>query len=543
MKIFSYMFSFLIIFTLNLYPANDKNTPNFLIIVADDMAFTDIGTYGSEIETPNIDSLAKEGVKFTHYYVSLSCSPTRAMLLSGTDNHQAGLGNMAELLTEAQKGAPGYEGHLNKSVVTIAEVLKDNGYHTYMAGKWHLGHKPEQYPRSRGFEKSFSMLYGGASHWADMYGLFFIQTPAYYTKNGEKLDKIPKDFFSSRSYTDFLIDSIRENIDDGKPFLAYLAFTAPHDPLHVPEPWLSKYKGKYDDGYDELHKKRFNGAKKAGVVSETAKLPKAYSSVKPWDTLSDEEKAFEARRMEVYAGIIDNIDYNVGRVIKFLKDTGQYENTIIIFMSDNGANPWEMDEYPAPNQKEFVEQFDNSIDNIGRPGSAIALGIGWATAGGGPKDLFKMTVGEGGISSPLIISGPGIKGKDRTVESFVYATNIMPTIIELTGAKYPKIYKGKNIIPLESKSLLPVLKAKSDRVYSEEDVIAGEMRGGKWVRQGKYKAVLIAAPYGSNKWEFYDISVDPGETNNLASSNPEKLKALIVEYDKYVKKVGVVDPN
>jgi len=272
-------------------------------------------------------------------------------------------------------------------------------------------------------------------------------------------------------------------------------------------------------------------------------LPKAYSSVKPWDTLSDEEKAFEARRMEVYAGIIDNIDYNVGRVIKFLKDTGQYENTIIIFMSDNGANPWEMDEYPAPNQKEFVEQFDNSIDNIGRPGSAIALGIGWATAGGGPKDLFKMTVGEGGISSPLIISGPGIKGKDRTVESFVYATNIMPTIIELTGAKYPKIYKGKNIIPLESKSLLPVLKAKSDRVYSEEDVIAGEMRGGKWVRQGKYKAVLIAAPYGSNKWEFYDISVDPGETNNLASSNPEKLKALIVEYDNYAKRVGVVEPN
>jgi len=537
------MFSFLILFTLNLYSANDKNTPNFLIIVADDMAFTDIGTYGSEIETPNIDSLAKEGVKFTHYYVSLSCSPTRSMLLSGTDNHQAGLGNMAELLTEAQKGAPGYEGHLNKSVVTIAEVLKDNGYHTYMAGKWHLGHKPEQYPRSRGFEKSFSMLYGGASHWADMYGLIFLQTPAYYTKNGEKLDKIPKDFFSSRSYTDFLIDSIRENIDDGKPFLAYLAFTAPHDPLHVPEPWLSKYKGKYDDGYDELHKKRFNAAKKAGVVPESANMPKPHPKVKPWDTLADEEKALEARRMEVYAGMVDNIDYNVGRVIKFLKDTGQYDNTIIIFMSDNGANPWEMNEYPVPNQEEFLKQFDNSLENIGHPNSAIAYGIGWATAGDGPKYLFKMTVAEGGISSPLIISGPGIADNGRTIESFAYVTNIMPTILEMADSKHPKVYNGNKIHPLDDKSLLPVLTAKSDKIYSDEDVIAGEMLGGKWVRQGQYKAVMIAPPYGSNKWELYDISVDPGETNNLASNKPKKLKTLIEEYDNYAKRVGVVPPN
>jgi len=543
MKIFSYAFSFFILLTLNLYSANDKNTPNFLIIVADDMAFTDIGTYGSEIETPNIDALAKKGVKFTQFYVSVSCSPTRAMLLSGTDNHQAGLGNMGELLTESQKGAPGYEGHLNNSVVTIAEVLKDNGYHTYMAGKWHLGHEPEQYPHSRGFEKSFSMMFGGASHWSDMYGLIYLQTPAIYTKNGEKLDKIPKDFYSSRSYTDFLIDSIRENLDDGKPFLAYLAFTAPHDPLHVPEPWLSKYRGAYDEGYEVLHKKRFNAAKKAGVVPESANMPKPYSSVKPWDTLADEEKALEARRMEVYAGMVDNIDYNVGRVIKFLKDTGQYDNTIIIFMSDNGANPWEMNEYPVPNQEEFLKQFDNSLENIGHPNSAIAYGIGWATAGVGPKYLFKMTVAEGGISSPLIISGPGIADNGRTIESFAYVTNIMPTILEMADSKHPKVYNGNKIHPLDGKSLLPVLTAKSDKIYSDEDVIAGEMLGGKWVRQGQYKAVMIAPPYGSNKWELYDISIDPGETNNLASTKPEKLKTLVDEYEKYAERVGVVPPN
>jgi len=542
-KTLLYILPFFIFFTPNLFSANDNNPPNILIIVADDMGFTDIGTFGSEIETPNIDSLAKEGVKFTQYYVSVSCSPTRSMVLSGIDNHQAGLGTMSELLTESQKGAPGYEGHLNNSVVTIAELLKDNGYHTYMAGKWHLGHEPDFYPNARGFERSFSMLFGGASHWSDMSGLMKSETPAIYTKNGDKLDKIPKDFYSSRSYTDYLIDSIRENLKDGKPFLAYLAFSAPHDPLHVPEPWLSKYKGTYDDGYNEFHKKRFNAAKKAGVVPASAVMPKAIPGVKPWNKLTDEEKAIQLRIMEVYAGMVDNLDYNVGRVIKFLKDTGQYDNTVIIFMSDNGANPLEMETYPGENQEEFLKQFDNSLENIGRPNSAIAYGIGWATAGGGPKRLFKLTVGEGGISVPLIISGPGVMGNGRTIESFAYATNIMPTILELTGAKYPKVYKNNKIHPLEGKSLVPVLTAKSDKIYRDEEIIAGEMAGGKWVRQGNYKAAFIPPPFGSNNWELYDINQDPGETNNLASTNPKKLKTLVDEYDNYAKRVGVVPPN
>jgi len=497
----------------------------------------------ARLKHPILMHLQKKGVKFTQFYVSVSCSPTRAMLLSGTDNHLAGLGNMGEMLTPSQKGAPGYEGYLNNSVVTFAEVLRENGYHTYMAGKWHLGHDSDYLPRSRGFERSFGLLHGGASHWDDMSGLMKHETPVDYSKNGEKLDKLPKDFFSSRSYTDFLIDSIRENQNDGKPFLAYLAFTAPHDPLHVPEPWLSKYKGKYDDGYNVLHKKRFNAAKKSGVVPESAELPAPHSTVKPWNTLSEEQKAIEARKMEVYAGMVENLDYHIGRVINYLKDTGQYDNTVIIFMSDNGANPWEMNEYPVPNQEEFLKQFDNSLENIGHPNSAIAYGIGWATAGEGPKDLFKMTVGEGGISSPLIISGPGIADNGRTIESFAYVTNIMPTILEMADSKHPKVYNGNKIHPLDGKSLLPVLTAKSDKIYSDEDVIAGEMLGGKWVRQGQYKAVMIAPPYGSNKWELYDISIDPGETNNLASTKPEKLKTLVDEYEKYAERVGVVPPN
>ena len=217
-------------------PVIAAEKPNILLVMADDMGWTDLGCFGSEIETPNIDALAESGVKFTDFHVSVSCSPTRSMLLSGNDNHISGLGTMGELLTEAHVGKPGYEGHLNDRVASLAEVLREGGYHTYMGGKWHLGHKKGTLPFDRGFESSFSMLVGGASHWADMYGILPMDHPAKYTRNGKFLDSLPADFYSSKSYADFLMDSIRENRDDGKPFLAYLAFTAPHDPLHVPEP-------------------------------------------------------------------------------------------------------------------------------------------------------------------------------------------------------------------------------------------------------------------------------------------------------------------
>ena len=236
--------------------AEDNPTPtrpNILLIMADDLGFTDIGAFGGEIQTPNIDALAAEGVRFSNFHTSVSCSPTRSIMMSGTDNHIAGLGNMAELLTPEQKGRPGYEGYLNDRVVTLAEVLRDDGYHTYMSGKWHLGHEPEHLPHARGFERSFSMLQGGASHWSDMLGLQAKTQPiAKYSMDGEELKELPRDFYSSRSYADFLIDAIRSDRGDGKPFLAYLALTTPHDPLHVPEPWLSMYRGDYSRGYEVL---------------------------------------------------------------------------------------------------------------------------------------------------------------------------------------------------------------------------------------------------------------------------------------------------
>ena len=519
--------------------------PNILLVMADDMGWTDLGSFGSEIETPNLDILAQRGVKFSNFYTSVSCSPTRSMLLSGTDNHIAGLGNMGEMLTPEQRGKPGYEGYLNDRVVSLAEVLQDAGYHTYMAGKWHLGHSPESIPHARGFEKSFSMLLGGASYWSDMYGMLAVhEEVAEYVLNDKWLKELPDDFYATRSYADFLIDSIRENRTDGKPFLAYLAFTSPHDPMHVPEPWLSKYRGKYDDGYEVLKAQRAKAAKVKGLVPNSAQMPdryhpEVYDWVTAWNSLTKEQQAIEARGMEVYAGMVDNMDYHFGRVVKFLKDIGEYDNTIIIFLSDNGPNPWYSEDYPGNRGSKWFAQFNNSIENIGHPMSHYAYGMGWGSASAGPLDLFKMTVGEGGIRSPMLISGPGVNG-GRQVDAFAYVWDIMPTILEYAGISHPEKYKGQKVERMRGRSMKGVLTGSTKEVYSANDLVGGEMQAGKWMRQGDFKAVSVAPPYGTGIWHLYNVINDPGETHDLSEVHPEILKKLQTYWYSYAKDVGVV---
>ncbi len=517
--------------------------PNILLVMADDMGWTDIGSFGSEIETPNLDALADRGVKFSDFHVSVSCSPTRSMLLSGTDNHLAGLGNMGEMLAPEQRGKPGYEGHLNDRVVSLAELLNTNGYHTYMAGKWHLGHDVGQYPHDRGFESSFSMLFGGASYWSDMFGMMAVhEETAEYVLNDEKLDALPKDFYATRSYADFLIDSIRANRADGKPFFAYLAFTSPHDPLHVPEPWLSRYRGDYDDGYEALKQRRAARSKELGLVPPGAATPARHEMLPAWDSLGEAEKALGSRGMEIYAGMVDNMDYHFGRVVDFLKDIGEYDNTVIVFLSDNGPNPWSSEDYPGNRGSEWFAQFDNSIDNLGHPMSHYAYGIGWGSASAGPLDLFKMTVAEGGIRSPLIIAGPGID-KGRQVAAFSYVTDLMPTLLEVAGVEHPSEFQGREAEPVRGKSLVPVLSGAQASVYAADEFVGGEMQNGKWMRQGAFKAVSVAPPYGTGEWKLFDLVQDPGETRDLANQHPTKLKALQAEWEKYSEDVGVVLTN
>lgn len=460
--------------------------------------------------------------------------------MSGTDNHIAGMGNMAELLTSTQKGQPGYEGHLNDRVVSMAEIFKDEGFHTYMGGKWHLGHGAEFIPYARGFERSFSMLEGGASHWSDMYGLQATTQPkAKYVLDDKVLDELPKDFYSSRSYADFLIETIRNRKDD-KPFFAYYAPTAAHDPLHVPEPWLTKYRGVYDGGYEVLKEKRIENVKKLGLINESANSPAFHPKVTPWDELNENEKAIKARTMEVYSGMIDNMDYHIGRIINFLKDIGEYDNTIIIFTSDNGPNPWEADEYPGNKGSEWMANFDNSLENIGHPNSFVGIGTGWAQASSGPFDYFKMTTGEGGIRTPLIISGPGIKMDEKSA-AFSYVTDILPTILEYANIDHPSTYKGKPVEAIRGRSLVPIATGTKASVYSEEDIICGEMGTAKWARKGVFKATLVARNYSDAKWRLYDTQNDPGETIDLSVDMPDLLNELIDAWKKYSIEVGVIE--
>ena len=519
-------------------PADTR--PNILLVMVDDMGWTDIGSFGSEIDTPNLDALASNGVKFTDFHVSVSCSPTRSMLMSGTDNHVAGLGNMGEMLRPNQVGKPGYEGYLNDRVVSLAEVLRDAGYHTYMAGKWHLGHDADQYPAARGFERSFSMLLGGASYWSDMFGMLAVhEEVAEYVEDDQLLEELPREFYATRDYADFIMDAIRANLGDGKPFLGYLAFTAPHDPIHVPEPWLSKYRGSYDEGYTALKGQRANNARQLGLVPDGSILPEPHPMLKPWESLTDEQRALEARGMEAYAGLVENMDYHYGRVIDFLKDTGEYDNTIIIFLSDNGPNRWASEDYPGNEGSEWFSQFDNSIGNIGHPMSHYAYGMGWGSASAGPLDLFKMTVGEGGIRSPLIIAGPGIEA-DMQVDAFAYVWDIMPTILDYAGAEHPEQYQGRPVERMRGRSLQDVLNGTNSSVYGAEEFIAGEMQNGKWIRQGAYKAVAVSPPYGDGVWRLFNLDEDPGETNDLANMEPDRLASLQAAWESYADDVGVV---
>jgi arylsulfatase len=427
--------------------------------------------------------------------------------------------------------------------VTLAEVLRGAGYHTYMAGKWHLGDERGHLPHARGFERSFSMLQGGASHWHDRIGLQAANQPiAKYSMNGEELSELPRDFYSSRSYADFLMESIRENREDGKPFLAYFAPTAAHDPIHAPEPWLSKYRGQYDNGYEALRAERIAGAKREGVVPDSAPAPAQHPRTKPWDSMSSEEKALEARTMEAYAGMVDNMDYHIGRIIDFLKDIGEYDNTLIIFTSDNGPNPLTAAEYPGNMGSEWMEQFDNSLDNIGHIGSFVGIGLGWAQASAGPLDYFKLTVGEGGIRTPLIIAGPGIKG-NRMTDSFAYVTDIMPTILEITGAEHPTSYQGHKVLPMRGRSLSAIAMGSQGPAYAKDELTGGEMIGGRWMRRGDYKAVLVSDQgfaFGTGTWGLYNVAEDPGETRDLSKEQPALLDELKSAWEDYATDVGVV---
>ena len=514
-----------------------ESRPNFLLIAVDDMGYSDISSFGSEIKTPSIDSIANKGVKFTNFYVGPSCSVTRSMLLSGNDNHVAGLGNLYERLTPDQTGKPGYEGYFNDRVVSVASILKDSGYHTYMAGKWHLGHAPEHDPSKRGFEKSYTLLQGGASHFDDEWMMYADYTPTY-RENGVRTH-VPKGFYSTEFYTDKIISYMNEQKDD-EPFLAYLAFTAPHDPLHAPDEWLDSSNDQYRDGYNALREQRLAKMKELELVPKETQLGPWVKGIPLWEELSVEQKKNEIRRIEVYAAMIKNIDHHVGRVIDYLQISGKDKNTIVIFFSDNGANASEMDKYIGTDKAWVENNSDNRFSNWGKRGSRIAQGPGWAQASSTPFHLYKLFLAEGGIRSPLIISGPGIAYKAETVHNTAHIMDIAPTLTELAGAAYPTSYKGKPVEQPRGKSMVSFLSKTSTTVYGPDEALHWEHQDSKAIRMGKYKATWIRKPFGPETWQIFDLSVDPGESNDLSTKIPAIKQKLVNAWIEYANSVGVV---
>src|SRR5690242_4785350 len=419
--------------------------PNIIIIVGDDLGYSDIQPFGGNIQTPVINQLAKEGLLFSNFHVQPTCSPTRSSLLTGNDNHVAGLGIMSESDYPALHALnlPGYSGHLSDQVVTIPELLRDNGYHTYMTGKWHLGEGAGEDPYDRGFEETFILGTGGGSHWNDKKALAPPQHMSY-TRNGKEVD-LPQDFYSSKNYTDSMIQFIDRNKSDNKPFFAYLSYTAVHDPLQAPKEYIGKYKGKFDMGWDSLWSMRLNNIKALGIVPRDLTKFVENLMVPKWASISKEQKEEFDRDMEVYAAMLDYMDMSIGRVFEYLKKQGMYDNTLIIFMSDNGANGQIASFYPGNEDGKYLASFNNSHDNRGLQNSYVETGAGWAQASSSPFRLFKTYTTEGGIKSPLIIKLPGEnKNAGQWNKSFVHVTDLMPTILELTGTSYPKQYNGKN---------------------------------------------------------------------------------------------------
>ena len=518
--------------------------PNILLVVADDVGFTDLGAYGSEIRTPVIDGLAASGLKFSRFRASATCSPTRASLMSGTDPHVAGLGNMWEDLAPNQKGRPGYEGHLNDRVAPLPAVLKQAGYRTFMAGKWHLGRDETTSPAARGFDRSFALLPGGASHFVDRQTIEGAGNRAPYREDGRLVDTLPADFYSTRFFADQMIRYLGERpAQDTTPFFAYLAFPAPHFPLQAPDDSLALYRGAYDAGYDALFDARLAAAKRLGLAPANAEGDRPYPGQRAWLALSPAERAVEARRMEIFAAMVTDVDTHLGRVLDLLRGRGELEHTIVVFMSDNGAEGHDMATEWTAVADTAKACCNNTLENMGRPGSYVWLGPNWSRASSAPFRLFKGYPTEGGTRVPVIISYPGVSTRGVT-EARAHVSDLMPTLLDLAGVPHPgDTFAGRAVAPMTGVSLKPLLDGTAPWTRAPDEVVADELMGKRFVSEGALKALWLPKPHDRARWQLYDLAADPSEQIDLAAARPAELARLRAHWDDYARRNHVILPN
>ncbi|KAK3069303.1 hypothetical protein LTR53_012459 [Teratosphaeriaceae sp. CCFEE 6253] len=563
--------------------APNSQRPNFLVIVADDLGFSDLACFGGEIRTPNLDKLARNGLRFTDFHAAAACSPSRAMIMTGTDHHIAGLGNLIEWTnrsdqnapsegeikywsTAPQRGMPGYEGYLNERVAALPELLRDAGYLTMMAGKWHLGLTPERFPSRRGFEKSFAHLPACSNHYGyepqlkdqdQIPGFMTMSFIALHSEDGEYVKELPQDWYSSDGYGDKMLGYLKERQEkeDERPFFAYYPFTAPHWPLQAPDEYVEHYKGVYDEGPDVLREKRLQRMKELGLCAEDVEPhPVVADEVKTWADMTASEKAKSSKAMEVFAAMVECIDTNVGKVVDYLAETDELDNTLVCFMSDNGAEGAAYEAYPVVQGsmlQHLQKYYDNSLANIGRGTSFVWYGPRWAQAATAPSRLYKAFTTEGGVRVPFLAklptsldqAAPG--GKGSITNAFSTVMDLAPTILEMAGVPHPSpdghgTYQGRPVVAMRGRSMLPFLTGAAARVHPADFIHGWETCGRAAVRCGAWKIVFIPAPKGPEKWQLYHLAVDPGEVHDLAEREPERLGRMVGMWDRYVLETGVV---
>ena len=541
--------------------ADELKKPNFVTIIIDDMGFSDLGAFGGEIKTPNIDQLANTGIILSNFYAASTSSPSRSMLFTGKDNHPAGMGNMDGSMREEQRGEPGYEGVMSLDALPFPELLQQNDYHTMMVGKWHMGEEEEYYAHNRGFNETRALLLpGGDTHFLSDENGDNITTInpdkiaasgriTMYNENGEEMLKFPPNAYATDYYTDLAIDML-DTRDKSKPFYLNMSYLAPHTPIQAPKEVIDKYIDIYSKGWDIIRKERFDKLKSLGYLAEDTELSPRPDDVPAWDSLPDDQKAIETRRMAIYAAMIDKLDQNIGRLVQHLKDIGDYDNTVFFVYSDNGAETeapifkfggarlqfiLDSFSYNITNYPDNIT-LEELLENMGGSKSYIDLGMGWATVSNAPFNNYKVTTFDGGVRTAMFAHYPRSKVIGIEYNCLTSVMDIAPTILDMAEIKYPNTYNGKPIAPMQGISIANIFKGKLH--CNPERYLGWEMNGIKGIRQGNWK---LSQQLDDENWYLYDLTTDPYELNELSIENPEKLQSMIDTYQKYATDNKVID--
>ncbi len=544
-------------------PSEDQR-PNILLIVGDDLGWSDIGSFGGEISTPNLDQLAKEGKIGTNYHTAPTCSPARAALLTGVDWHLAGLGNMYELIAQNQIGKPGYETYLNDRVVAVQELLRDAGYNTIQSGKWHLsgdGVTPGTTPYDRGFEHAFTLVGDGGNHFTN--GSIFPGGHTVFVENNTEVHRPGNGtLFSNDLYTDKMIEYVNKTQGDDKPLFMYLAFQVGHSPFMAPADMIEKYNKIYSSGWDNIREQRFEKQKELGMWPANMTLTKGLPPNVEWDSLTQEQRDYASKILAVRAAMIENMDHNVGRLIDHLKQTGEYDNTLIMFTSDNsGSEAAQLPEaillfngvdYTA--LPEFVNNLNNSLSNLGEMTSSVNYG-GWGPyVSSVPLSGFKASLYEGGTRAHFIVkepivtnantaAAPAMANTTSPINSFMFVTDLAPTFLDYAGVpEAGSTYNGTEVHPIMGESIRPLLNGSAEEIHGPDDPIGSEMFNSTAVYKGPWLAMRSGSDPTEN-WQLYNIVTDPVQNNNLAEEHPDLLQQMISDYEAYSEEVGIVIPT